>query len=196
MNKDVLQAIMLAGKIPKNMQTTDNLVTEIKSSNTDQEYPSAKAIYDAENWVLINDVTFNAAARAFSITKDQNNQPFEFSEILGFARVWYDASTSNNNVFYLINGERVGYSFYSTLNSSSAANCYGFHVWKGSSPEVEMLACGPAWPMNNAPQTYGTASLVIAPLSSNSRITSFGMMHNMGSGLLGTGGTIKLWGRK
>ena len=63
MNKDVLQAIMLAGEIPKNMQTTDNLVTEISSESTDEQYPSAKATYQSlsnkENigtWELIDSV--------------------------------------------------------------------------------------------------------------------------------------------
>lgn len=83
MNKDILQAIMLAGEIPKNMQTTDNLVTEISSESTDKQYPSAKAVYEAipRGMELIASGS-GADITSILINRDSQSKSFQLKKVL------------------------------------------------------------------------------------------------------------------
>ena len=88
-----------------------NKVTSLSSSSTDTEYPSAKAVFDAlqnaggKQYRLIASGTTSADMTSINITRDTNNEAFELTEVLVYARIrgnsvgytgWFQIALDNN----------------------------------------------------------------------------------------------------
>lgn len=89
-----------------------NKVTSLSFSSTDTEYPSAKTVYDAlqnaggKQYRLIASGTTSADMTSINITRDTNNEPFELTEVLVYARIrgnsvgytgWFQIAVDNNS---------------------------------------------------------------------------------------------------
>lgn len=89
-----------------------NKVTSLSSSSTDTEYPSAKAVFDAlqnaggKQYRLIASGTTSADMTSINITRDTNNESFELTEVLVYARIrgnsvgytgWFQIALDNDS---------------------------------------------------------------------------------------------------